>query len=223
LKIDWLGHSAFKIDMAGTIIFIDPWINNNTPKKYKLIEKADIVCVSHDHDDHGFDDAINICKVTGATFVGIYELSNIAQDRGVGEIATGNIGGSVCIGTTNIYFTQAIHSSSVGVPCGFIIQNGGETVYFTGDTAFFSDMKYYRKKFNIDILILPICAESIMNIEEAKSVIESIRPQYVIPCHYDVFQELWINPKHIAKSIVNIAKPQILVPGTTWESPLCVS
>jgi L-ascorbate metabolism protein UlaG (beta-lactamase superfamily) len=48
-------------------------------------QKADIICVTHDHSDH-LGDAFNICKRTGATFVNVYELSVYAQEKGVKEL-----------------------------------------------------------------------------------------------------------------------------------------
>lgn len=58
------------------------------------ITRADIVCVIHDHSDH-LGDAIDICKRTGATFVGVYELGTYAQAQGVTDVVAMNIEGNL--------------------------------------------------------------------------------------------------------------------------------
>ena len=79
-KIRWLGHSGFEVELANKILLIDPWLTGNPLAAMKTsdIKKADVVCVTHDHGDH-MGDAIEICKRTGATFVGIYELGVFAN------------------------------------------------------------------------------------------------------------------------------------------------
>ncbi len=85
-RIRWLGHSAFEIQLMNTIVLIDPWLDGNPKAHVRAsdIKRADIVCVTHDHPDH-LGDAFDICKRTGATFVGVHELSVHAQEKGVEE------------------------------------------------------------------------------------------------------------------------------------------
>ncbi len=44
-NIHWLGHDSFRIDGEGVVIYLDP---------YKLKEgpKADLILITHDHQDH---------------------------------------------------------------------------------------------------------------------------------------------------------------------------
>ena len=73
--------------MDKKVILVDPFLtgNPNAAVKASDITRADIVCVTHDHSDH-LGDAIEICKRTGATFVGIYELGTYAQSQGVTDV-----------------------------------------------------------------------------------------------------------------------------------------
>ena len=72
MRVTYLGHASFKIECRGNVVFIDPWLTGPTsPMKVGDVEKADIVLVTHDHGDHGYAEAVEICKKTGAYFVAI--------------------------------------------------------------------------------------------------------------------------------------------------------
>lgn len=212
-SITWLGHSAFQIETGNRTLFIDPWINKNSQRMYNNandVQKADIVFISHDHDDHGYQEGIEICKRLDATFVAVYDLALKAENDGVAKIAPGNIGGEIMVDDIKIYFAQAIHSCEVGVPCGFVIESKDLTIYYTGDTAFYSDMSLLSKLYNIDVLILPICSKFTMGFREAIWAIESIKPKVVIPCHYDVFPETYVDPYKFKELVGLKAKVEIL-------------
>lgn len=125
-KIRWLGHSGFEIELNNKTILIDPWLSGNPKAAMKAsdVKKVDIVCVTHDHEDH-LGDAIQICKETGATFVGIHELGVYAQEQGVKETVGFNIGGTVYVKGIEISMVQAFHSSDRGAPTGFIVRAEG--------------------------------------------------------------------------------------------------
>jgi len=144
-KIRWLGHASFEIELTNKVILIDPWLDGNpkAPIRAADVKKADLVCVTHDHTDH-LGDAIQICKRTGATFVSVYELSVYAQERGVNDIVGINIGGTVDVKGIRISMVHAFHSSTQGAPTGFIIKAEGKTIYHTGDTGLFGDMKLIK-------------------------------------------------------------------------------
>jgi hypothetical protein len=44
-NIHWLGHDAFRIDGEGVVIYLDPF-------KLKEGPKADLILITHDHQDH---------------------------------------------------------------------------------------------------------------------------------------------------------------------------
>lgn len=50
-KITWFGHAAFKIEIAGKTVLIDPWLDGNplSPVKASEIDRVYIVYVTHDN------------------------------------------------------------------------------------------------------------------------------------------------------------------------------
>lgn len=215
VKVTFLGHAAFRIETDEHTFLIDPWIKGNPAspyKSYKEIEKVDFVLVTHDHADHGFDDAIKICKKTKATFVGVYELAELAGKKGCSYIG-GNIGGEIKIDDLKIYFTQAVHSSTIATPCGFIISTPEVTCYHTGDTAFYCDMEYLSLLYGIDIMMVPICSNYMMGITEAGWAVEKVKPSYVIPCHYDAIPALKVDPDDFIEKANGFSHIEVLKSG----------
>ena len=187
-KIRWLGHSGFEIELMNKIVLVDPWLDGNplAPMRAADLKKADIVCVTHDHPDH-LGDAIQICKQTGATFVGIYELSVYAQEEGVKETVGINIGGTVDVKGIRISMVQAFHSSTRGAPTGFIIKAEGKTIYHAGDTSLFGDMRIIGEIHRPNIALIPIGGYYTMGPREAAEAVKLIKPAIVIPMHFKPF------------------------------------
>ena len=83
--ITWVGHGSWKfVTVNGTVIYIDPWIVGNPACKITLDDTmdADIVCVTHGHDDH-IGNAIDICKRTGAGLVTLPDVYMYADQHGI--------------------------------------------------------------------------------------------------------------------------------------------
>jgi len=220
-KIRWLGHSGFEIELMNKIVLVDPWLDGNSlaPMRAADLKKADIVCVTHDHADH-LGDAIQICKQTGATFVGIYELSVYAQEEGVKETIGINIGGTVDVKGMRISMVQAFHSSTRGAPTGFIIKAEGKTIYHAGDTSLFGDMRIIGEIHRPDIALIPIGGYYTMGLLEAAEAVKLIKAAIVIPMHYQTFPVLAPSAEGFVK-IVKEKTPEVKVivlkPGEAYR------
>ncbi|MFQ6080044.1 MAG: metal-dependent hydrolase [Candidatus Bathyarchaeia archaeon] len=220
-KIRWLGHSGFEIELMNRIVLVDPWLDGNplAPMRVADLKKADIVCVTHDHPDH-LGDAIQICKQTGATFVGIYELSVYAQEEGVKETVGINIGGTVDVKGIRISMVQAFHSSTRGAPTGFIIKAEGKTIYHAGDTSLFGDMGLIGEIHRPNIALIPIGDYYTMGPREAAEAVKLIRPAIVIPMHYQTYPVLTPSTEGFVK-IMKEKTPEVKVvtlkPGEAYQ------
>ena len=220
-KIRWLGHAGFEIELDGKIVLVDPWLGGN-PKaacKPSEIVKADIVCVTHDHGDH-LGDSIEICKRTGAVFLGTYELAALAQEKGVREAMGFNIGGTVNVKGINVTMVQAFHTCGRGAPTGFIISGEGKTVYHAGDTGLFGDMKLIGEIYKPDVALLPIGDYYTMGALQASEAVRLIKPKIVVPMHYMTFPVLAQSANEFV-SLVREKAPEVKVvvlnPGESFE------
>jgi len=221
VKITWLGHAAFKIEIAGSIVLIDPWLDGNPAASVKAsdITKADIVFVTHDHHDH-LGDAFSICKRTKAAFVATVELAKFAQENGVQNIIGLNIGGGTQIGGVRIFIVQAIHTAARGAPTGVIVEGGGKAVYHAGDTALFGDMGLIRELYHPDVALIPIGGYYTMGPTEASEAIKMLNPKTAIPMHYKTFPVLTQSANEFARMVkertpsVNVA---VLKSGESYQ------
>jgi len=215
--LKWLGHAAFEIMLDEKIIYIDPWITNpKSPIKLEDIKKADFIFVTHEHGDH-LGESIEIAKKTGATFVSIYEIANIAQERGVKNAVGANMGGKINLGGLTAYIVPAFHS---GLPTGIVIKGKETTIYHAGDTAVFGDMALIRELYAPKIALLPIGGHFTMGPAEAAKAVELIRPEVAIPMHYGTFPVISIDPNEFKRLVSEKALPTnivILNPGETYE------
>ena len=209
-EIRWLGHSAFQIKIANKTILIDPWIKGNPTCPISLddIGQVDLVCVTHDHADH-MGDAIEICKRTGATLVGIHEISVYAEEQGVNAIGM-NIGGTLHVDDVAITMVHAFHSCERGFPVGFVISAGGLGIYHAGDTGLFQDMQLIGRLYNPRVALLPIGGHYTMGPREAVEAAKLIKPEEVIPMHYASFPVLEKDPERFIQ-LMRQEAPEIRV------------
>jgi len=220
LKITWLGHAAFQVESDnGITVLFDPWVTENPKSPLKSVEdiqKVDIVCVTHDHGDHGLDDAVEICKRHEACFIGVHELAVEAEQRGVKHTIGGNIGGSVVAPMdTRVTFTLAFHSCERGTPCGFIVHFPDGAVYFTGDTSLFGDMELLAKLYLPKVLLVPIGSTYTMGPREAAEAVRMIYPKVAIPYHYGTFPAIEQDPEEFKQLVGEVSEIKILNPGDT--------
>ncbi|RLE52196.1 MAG: metal-dependent hydrolase [Candidatus Methanomethylicota archaeon] len=206
MKVRWLGHAGFEIEISEKRILIDPWLTGNPVAKNKPGEfkEVDVILVTHDHGDH-LGDAIEIAKNTGAVFVGIYELSQYALSQGVKDTVGMNIGGSTIVKDLKVIMVPAFHSCERGAPVGFVIQHGDESVYHAGDTSLFADMKLIGELYKPKLALLPIGSHFTMGPLEAAKATELIKPKVVIPMHYNTFPVIKQDPHEFEKLVKKFA------------------
>ncbi|MBS7636226.1 metal-dependent hydrolase [Candidatus Bathyarchaeota archaeon] len=220
-EVTWLGHAAFKIEMGGKTVLIDPWLDGNpaSPVKASEIDRADIVYVTHDHGDH-LGDAVNICKRTNATFVSTFELGNYAGESGVKDVVGLNIGGCAEVKGVKLYMVQAFHTCLRGAPTGVVVEAGSKRVYHAGDTGLFGDMKLIGQLYKLDLALLPIGGYYTMGALEAAEAVRLLKPKAVVPMHYKTFPVLAQSAEEFIKKVKRRApkvRVAVLNPGESYR------
>jgi len=227
LSITWFGHATFLLTSpGGKRIVLDPWLQGNpkAPAGAK-IDKADIICVTHGHSDHTTD-VVPIARATGATVVGIFELANYFQGKGLKDVIGMSIGGTIEFKGLQISMTAAFHSSSVvedgktiylGEPAGFVIRlEDGRAIYFAGDTGLFGDMRLIREMYAPEIAFLPIGDHYTMGPDGAARACDMLGVRQVVPMHYGTFPLLTGTPERLKKLVEPMGTDVlVLTPGET--------
>ena len=83
MKIQWLGHSAFKVVAGDAQVLFDPFLTGSPVFKgdvAETIKGMTHVLLTHGHNDH-FGDTIDILKQTGATFVWLWRAGSVSDRR----------------------------------------------------------------------------------------------------------------------------------------------
>jgi L-ascorbate metabolism protein UlaG (beta-lactamase superfamily) len=203
MKITWLGHSAFRVDLKDAVLLVDPFLSGS-PVFDGSVKEAGAGCthvaLTHGHDDH-IGDAAEICKATGAQLIANFEICMWLQGQGVENINPGNSGGTVDCGAFRTSFTVANHSSSsqqesgavyLGNPHGLVFEADGEpTLYHMGDTNMFGDMALIQEFHTPAIGIVPIGDRFTMGARQAAIACQRyFNFSTILPCHFGTFPVL---------------------------------
>lgn len=203
MRITWMGHGSFRIEIGGQVLLLDPWLSGNPvfpdDKVDEIIDGATHILVTHGHFDHT-QDIVDIAKKTGAPILGMYELINSLATDGVEGIAY-NRGGTAMAGDVACTLVTASHSSTMdghggliptGKECGFMISHAGRTIYAMGDTDIMADWAWMAELHNPEIAIVPIGGFYTMDPGRAAWGVKRYFPALkgVIPGHYKTFPAL---------------------------------
>jgi L-ascorbate metabolism protein UlaG (beta-lactamase superfamily) len=195
-KITWHGHYTFSLDIDGTHVIIDPFLKGNNPVCDVPIEllPADFILQTHGHGDH-IADTVELAKSTGAQVVSNFEIANWINSQGYENTWAMNTGGSYQFPFGRVKMTPALHSSGLpdgtygGDPGGFVIFAESGIVYFSGDTALFSDMSLIGA-LGLDVAIIPTGDNFTMGPEDALLALKFLKPKVVIPSHFDTWEPI---------------------------------
>jgi L-ascorbate metabolism protein UlaG (beta-lactamase superfamily) len=201
MRLRYFSHSACQITTDDNIkILIDPFLDNNptSPVKSKDVD-ADFIILSHAHGDHT-GDSESIARRCGSTFICVNELANYYISKGF-KAHNMHIGGAHTFPFGRVKFTIAHHGTVTddnvygGVAAGIIINSGGKTIYHTGDTGLFYDLKLIGELNKIDYMLLPIGDNFTMGIDDAVKAVEFVKPAVAIPIHFSTFPVIYANPE----------------------------
>lgn len=165
MVITWYGQSCVRLQSKDTAVVFDPYNSSIGLKLPRL--SGDVVCITHDHDDHN-----NVAAVSGDPFLietpGEYEVKGIF-----------------------IYGLSSFHDDVEGKERGtntmYSIEYEGMQITHLGDlgTTKLTDEHLERIE-GTDILFIPVGGVYTIDAKQAVDVISQIEPRIIIPIHYRI-------------------------------------
>ena len=163
MKIKWLGHASFMITSdSGIKIITDPYKTSEAVKYGRIEESADVVTVSHEHDDHN-----NAAAVKGNPEV----LRGMAEVRGI-----------------EFRSISTYHDDAQGQQRGkntiFCFEVDGIRVCHLGDLGHFLSDSQVAELGRMDVLLIPVGSYFTIDAKAATKICDRLKPGVVIPMHY---------------------------------------
>ena len=183
VKLTWLGHDAFRIE-DGQVIYIDPF-------EIKEGAKADLVLISHEHDDHCSIADLKKVVTSNTVLVAHAQSKNALSKLQAKEIKIVKPGDRLTLGSVTVEAVPAYNTNKFREPgkffhpkedgkLGFIVTVKGVRIYHAADTDHISEMKNMAP----DVALLPVSGTYVMTAKEASEAAASIKPKIAIPMHY---------------------------------------
>ncbi|MFN0192970.1 MAG: metal-dependent hydrolase [Aestuariivirga sp.] len=226
MKIIWLGHASFRIEIADQILLIDPWLSGNPLFKGhdrgSAIKGATAILITHAHGDHA-SEAEDIARELSVPIACIAELGDIWEIAGVKTIGF-NKGGTIRLGEVAVTMVNAVHSSTLdfkggmspaGAEAGYMIAGEGHTIYVSGDTDVTSDMGLWNELHRPDIGILNCGGHYTMDMKRAAFAAKRFFAfETVIPSHYRTFPLLAQDASELKAGLpgVKVIEPEVMKP-----------
>lgn len=212
-QIRFFGVAAFEIvTRRGQHILLDPFLDENPgcPVKSDMLDRVDLILVSHAAYDH-LGDTAKIARRTGAPVVCGGEIKAYLRAKEIPEsqIRATTWGIAVEVAGIRIQPVECHHWSQMrlpngafvsGVPMGFIVYADHDVrFYHYGDTALFSDLKLIGELYQptigcvgitnpVELDVHEVAAGQMMSAEmsprEGALAAQWLGLKTVFPCHY---------------------------------------
>ena len=164
MKIEWLGHSSFKLtESTGVSLVTDPFNAEEVGISFPEVS-ADIVTVNHDHFHQNCVGAVKEYRM----------LVNPPGDHGVDGV--------------DIFGFKSYHDDKKGLLRGknvvFRIRMDGVEVCHLGDIG--EDLSPMLAELigSINVLLIPVGGRFTIDAVQAKEYVDRLMPDVVIPMHY---------------------------------------
>ncbi len=192
-------HSCVLIDFGGVTLLTDPWFSEKfgyyrgEPLGMALEDLPPLagVLVSHGHYDHYDMEAFKAYRDKTVPFVVKRGIGGAARKVGFQQITELDPWETAQLGPVKVTAVPGSH----GVPeITYMLEAGGFTIYFGGDTRLIPALREIPQRFpKIDLALLAINGlmirpafnrKDVMSAQEAAELCATIHPRVAIPTHY---------------------------------------
>jgi L-ascorbate metabolism protein UlaG (beta-lactamase superfamily) len=207
-SIEWLGHSAFRIAVGRSVVYIDP---------YRVAEgapHADLILITHGHYDHFSPQDVERLSKRDTWLVGpaavAERVSGQVHRIGPGEEIQDELVRGVHVTAVAAYNTskrdgdgKPFHPRDAGW-VGYDLNVLGERLYHSGDTDVIPEMDSVT---GVDVALLPVSGVYVMTAQEAAEAARRIQPRVAVPMHWGSH----IGTEHDARTFADKAPGEVRI------------
>jgi L-ascorbate metabolism protein UlaG (beta-lactamase superfamily) len=247
LTVTRVAHACQLIEIGDLRVLTDPWFTQSAayhqgePIAYGVaaLGRIDALVISHDHYDHCDLDALVAGGFDLTTpLFGPATVTALAADKGFTRVHTIEAWESATVGELTVTATPGKHGVH---EVTFVIQSGGRTVFFGGDSLRVPELDEIPGRFGkIDLAILPtngLCIrpanmqQVVMDAEQAAALTAALNPAVALPHHYafhsgrlgdQIITKGDQDPRRYTEALARVAPhvaTRIVLPGTPVTIP----
>jgi L-ascorbate metabolism protein UlaG (beta-lactamase superfamily) len=157
MKVQWLGHSCFKVTHDGYSVVFDPFQPGSVPGLREIRETADLVLCSHGHFDHNYSEGVTIPEDAAPEAFHVTKISVCHDDQG------GSLRGMSDILLLEIDDYRIAHFGDIGCELS-------------------SEQKALLQ--NLDLALVPVGGYYTIDGRQAAKMVKELSPSVTIPMHY---------------------------------------
>lgn len=223
VELQYFGHSFFKVVQNGSTILIDPVFDSTKTtfkKKMKIKAKphdfkdVSLLLITNETAEHFDAAAVEDIALTNNAVVVAHEIAlqklNLPRNLKTPILSNSEVNmRGVKIRSKTAHYPKSFY------PLAYLIECDGKKIYHAGVTALLDNFNEVKA----NVALLPISSRS-MDVVDAVRATKLIKPDFVIPMQYDVFEEKKIDipdfKRRIEKSVLK-TKPILLGMGETMK------
>jgi L-ascorbate metabolism protein UlaG (beta-lactamase superfamily) len=204
-RVTFLGHASTVIEMDGVRLVTDPVLRRLVGPLYRRVPRPltapladpDVILISHLHLDHYDPRSLRLFRRDTPVLAPVGAGLSLRW-RGFRHIHEVSPGDRVRVGAIELVATEAQHRGTrhplaARTPSLGYVVSGSRSIYFAGDTGFFSGLADVWPE-RLDLALLPIAGIGPLMPEfkhlsprDAVKAMELLRPRLVVPIHWGTY------------------------------------
>ncbi|MGE5225293.1 MAG: MBL fold metallo-hydrolase [Planctomycetaceae bacterium] len=177
-RITWFRQSALRWQDDERTVYIDPW---GTPDD---APPADVLLITHAHDDHFQPDEIERLTKDGTKLVAPHDVAAKLH----GDVTAVAPGESHEVGGLRFTTVPAYNTREEALDfhpkanrwVGYVVELGGRAYYHAGDTDHLPELESVRTA----VAFVPVGGYYTMDVPEAAGLVRAMAPQLAVPFHF---------------------------------------
>lgn len=196
------GHATVLVRYAGLDIACDPMLGSRVKGVHRAMrpglspadmQDVGLILISHAHADHLHRPTLARLP-RSATIVVPPRSARHVSDLGFARVVELGVGQSVRHRDVDIYTAAVRHGDRDHPALSYVLRGAGPSVYFCGDSGYFSGFAEIGRRFRPDVAVLPIAGYAPLSFRDrhmtpldALYAFEDLQARVMIPIHHGAF------------------------------------